>query len=150
MLSPNTVETLCLSSPDIHWVKFRGRIELNQTKNKNLIQVLVIMSYSSNTNSTPQRLQFVSLSEMTDCHTHYPSTSTNAVSYHPALEPNIYFYRGVGRIASSVWRRGGVSPSIAAREGARKRGEREREWVPLFCSLPSLTGSVWLPPARSG
>lgn len=125
MLSPNTVET----HHHLTYAGLNSEVASSKIKpnNKNLIQVLVIMSDSSNTNSTPQRLQFVSLSEMTDCHTHYPSTSTNAVSYHPALEPNIYFYRGVGRIASSVWRRGGVSPSIAAREGARKRGERERE-----------------------
>lgn len=36
-------------------------------KKKKLIRVLVIISYSSNTNSTPERLQIVYLSEMTGC-----------------------------------------------------------------------------------
>lgn len=43
---------------------------------KTLMQVLVIMRYLSNTNSILQRLRFVSLTEMTDCHRCSPSSST--------------------------------------------------------------------------
>lgn len=111
---------------------------------KNLMQVAVIMSHSSNTNSTPQRLQFVSLSKITDCHTYSLFTST--------LQSHI------------IWHLNQMYVSIKARENSILRlvqrrcvpfylQEREgegRERVPLFCSLPSLTGSVWLPPVRSG
>lgn len=114
---------------------------------KNLMQVLVIMSYSSNTNSTPQRLQFVSLSKITDCHTYSLSASTSQSR----------IIRHLNQMCVSIEARENSILRLVQRrcvpfylhERAREKGER-RESVPLFCSLPSLTGSVWLPPARSG
>lgn len=122
--------------------------DLRCIKEKKLIRVLVIIHNSSISKSTPGRLQIVYLSEMTHCQVQIYL----AVLYHSALEPNIYFYRCVEGIAFSVWRRGGVSPSNLTKKELHVF-VYSGGWIgglPLFCSLPTLTGSVWLPQARVG
>lgn len=93
----------------------------------------VIISHSSNANSTSLRLQFLSLSKMTDCQTYSPSASS--------LQSHIIWYLNQTYISIKT-RQNSILRLAQERCVPFYFHERGREKVPLFCSLPSLTGSV--------